>query len=64
MEILNKPKEMEIFENFPAQCFDAVWAKTLQLCDGKLLIYMKLFKEAKYVKPGDEIIIKPGLPPY
>ena len=66
-EICYKPKEMELFMNYSNQSFAKVWTKVMELCDGQRLIYMKLGPgkgDYKYVKPGDEIIIKSGLSPY
>ena len=54
---------LTITSTFQGQSWEAVWAKTIQLCDGNLFIWIEPFFESRSVKPGDEITIKPGLCP-
>ena len=61
----NMPENfLTITTNFQKQSWEAVWAKTYKLCDGNLCIpSLEALNKPWNLKPGDEIIIKPGLAP-
>ena len=57
----NMPEDMVVFIDFPAESFQDVFWKAVQLCLREYLVQLPdFFNQAKYVKPGDEIYIGPG----